>query len=204
MYLDFSKLSPAKRYFLMTQTIVPRPVAWVLTENRAGDYNLAPFSYFNAVSGAPPLVMISVGKKPDGADKDTRVNIEERKKFVIHIAHRELAPLVTESSQTLPYGESELDRLNLKLTSFSEFALPRLKDCRVAFACELFQITEIGDTPQSMILGEIQAVYVEDSIVEDRGEGRLKIHADKLDPIGRLGGSEYSSFGEIISIPRPK
>jgi flavin reductase (DIM6/NTAB) family NADH-FMN oxidoreductase RutF len=61
-----------------------------LSENENGGFNLAPFSYFNAVSSDPPLLMLSVGKKPDGSPKDTRVNIEQRSRFVIHIAHREL------------------------------------------------------------------------------------------------------------------
>ena len=85
MILDLSELKPAQVYFQMIQTLIPRPIAWVLSEIEAGKYNLAPFSYFNAISSNPPIVMFSVGKKPDGSDKDTHRNIAERKHFTIHI-----------------------------------------------------------------------------------------------------------------------
>jgi flavin reductase (DIM6/NTAB) family NADH-FMN oxidoreductase RutF len=145
MYFDFAEFSPNQAYFTMTQTLVPRPIAWVLTENAAGDYNLAPFSYFNAVCSDPPLVMLSIGRKPDGSPKDTRVNIEQRGHFVAHIAHREQAKPMTESSATLDYGDSELARLGLDTVPFQGFGLPRLADCRVAFACERYEIREIGN-----------------------------------------------------------
>ena len=114
MLIDFEDMDPKDAYHILTQTVIPRPVAWVLSENPDGDYNLAPFSFFTPITSNPPLLMISVGKKPaEGVSKDTRVNIEARKNFVVHIAHRDLAAAVTESSRTLPHGESELKNLDL-------------------------------------------------------------------------------------------
>ena len=204
MYIDLKGLSPNRIYLTMTQTVIPRPVAWVLSDNGDGGYNLAPYSYFNAVSSDPPLVFISIGKKPDGSYKDTRVNIEERSHFVIHIAHRGLAQSMTETSRTLPHGESELERIGLSVTEFEGFPLPRLKDCRVALACELYEIQELGSTPQSLVFGKVRSIYVADGVVSTDDKGRLKVYADKVDPIGRLGASEYVTFGEILTIPRPK
>ncbi|HCH70255.1 MAG TPA: hypothetical protein DE042_07255, partial [Colwellia sp.] len=60
MNLNFSEFSQNQRYHLMTQTIIPRPIAWALTDSNNGQLNLAPFSYFTAVSSAPPILMISV------------------------------------------------------------------------------------------------------------------------------------------------
>jgi flavin reductase (DIM6/NTAB) family NADH-FMN oxidoreductase RutF len=188
----------------MTQVVIPRPIAWVLTDNGDHRFNLAPYSYFNAVCSEPPLILISAGKKPDGSFKDTRLNIEERKHFVVHIAHRELAEPMTQTSRTLPHGESELDWVNLKLAEFTGFSLPRLADCRIAMACELYEIKEVGSLPQSLIFGKVKSVYLDDSVWEEDAKGRLKIHADRVDPIGRLGGSEYVTFGRILRIPRPK
>ena len=82
MHFDLSELSPNRVYYTMIQTLVPRPIAWVLTDNGNDSFNLAPFSYFNGVASDPPLLMISVGKKPDGTLKDTRTNIIERNEFV--------------------------------------------------------------------------------------------------------------------------
>ena len=204
MYIPFDQLSTDNIYFTMTQIVIPRPVAWVLTDNGNRKFNLAPYSYFNAVCSEPPLILISAGKKPDGSFKDTRINIENRKHFVVHIAHRELAEPMTQTSRTLPHGESELDWVDLKLAEFTGFSLPRLADCRIAMACDLYEIKEVGSLPQSLIFGRVKSVYLDDSVCEEDARGRLKIHADRVDPIGRLGGSEYVTFGRIISIPRPK
>jgi len=203
MHFDFAEFSPNQVYFTMTQTLVPRPIAWVLTENAAGDYNLAPFSYFNAVCSDPPLVMLSIGRKPDGSPKDTRVNIEQRGHFVAHIAHREQAKPMTESSATLDYGDSELARLGLETVPFQGFGLPRLADCRVAFACERYEIREIGNARQTLLLGLVRSVYVDDAAVTTDAKGRTKIDAARIDPLGRLGGGEYSTMEGVVTVPRP-
>ncbi|MFQ5994090.1 MAG: flavin reductase family protein [Acidiferrobacterales bacterium] len=204
MYIDLSKLSTTQIYFNLIQTTIPRPVAWVLSQNSGGGYNLAPFSYFNAVCSDPPLIMISVGKKPDGTFKDTRVNIEMRRDFVVHIAHLELLDALNESSATLPAEVSEIEQLGLTLTPFPGSQLPRLKDCRVAYACELYQLNEIGGIPQALILGRVKHIYVDDGVCSRDAKGRLKIHAERINPIGRLGGGEYVTFGKIRHLVRPK
>lgn len=203
MYIDLDQLTPNQVYVQMIQTLIPRPIAWVLSENADKGFNLAPFSYFNAVCSDPPLIMLSVGKKPDGSFKDTRVNIEQRERFVVHIAHREQAQVLTQTSATLPAGESELEREGLVSVPFDGFELPRLVDCRVAYACERYQIEEIGGTPQALILGRVRAIYVDDGVIEKDAKGRTRVLAERVDPLGRLGAGEYVSFGEIITVPRP-
>ena len=208
MQIDFGSISPNQRYFTMTQTVIPRPVAWVLSDN-GGDngnysYNLAPFSYFNAICSDPPLLVLSVGKKPGGEKKDSIVNIAERGKFVVHIPHWELAESVTETSRTLVHGDSELDRVDLSLIDFPGFDLPRIAECRVAYACELYQLQEVGSVPQTLIFGEIKQLYLDDTVVRQDEKGRLTVDALKVDPLSRLGGADYGRLGEIKSVPRPK
>lgn len=200
MYLDFQSLSRADIYRAMIQTIIPRPVAWVVSENETGNYNLAPFSYFNAVSSDPPLVMLSMGKKPSGAEKDTRRNIRERGHFVIHIPHREQAGAVTASAAVLGHGESEVERLGLALVPFEGSPLPRLAECRIAMACERYQILDIGPVPQAMVLGQVKRIYIDDAMLNAEG----RVLADRVDPLARLGGDEYGTLGEIITVARPR
>jgi len=204
MNIDLANISSGQTYFYMLQTIVPRPIAWILTENKTGSYNLAPFSYFNAVCSDPPLIMVSVGKKPDGSFKDTRVNIEQRSDFVVHIVHRELLQPMSLSSETLAADVSELDKLDLETTEFMGSRLPRIKQCRIAYACKCYEIKEIGGTPQSVIFGEVSQIYIDDSITSTNDKGRLKVHIDKLDPIARLGANEYMETGKIIQLDRPE
>ncbi len=203
MIVDLSELSTTDTYFAMTQAIIPRPIAWVLTENPLGDYNLAPFSYFNAVCSDPPLIMLSLGKKPDGTAKDTRVNIEARSSFVIHLPYVEQINRVNDSSATLPAGVSEVSELGLELTDFPGSRIPRLADCRLAMACELYEIKELGPVPQALIFGRLTHLYIDDGVAEKDAKGRLKIHADRVNPLGRLGAREYFAGTEIITLARP-
>lgn len=202
MIIDLASLSPNQVYFSLIQTVIPRPIAWVLSDNGDGSHNLAPFSYFNAVSSDPPLIMLSIGMRPDGTSKDTRENIEKHKHFVVHVAHRELLEYVNETSRTLPRTESELGRISVSLTDFEGFSLPRISQCRVALACELYSSQRIG-AEQTLILGRVHKLYVADEACEKDGRGRSRIRADIIDPLGRLGADEYCTLGEVITLRRP-
>ncbi|MCG2634484.1 MAG: flavin reductase family protein [Gammaproteobacteria bacterium] len=205
MIIDLADLSPNQVYYSLIQTLIPRPVAWVLSENSGGNFNLAPFSYFSGVCSDPPLIMISVGQKPDGTNKDTRVNILARRHFVIHIANRNLATAVTNSSASLAYGDSELERLGLTTEPFPGSPLPRLAACPIAFACQLYDYRELGrHQQQAMILGEVKQLYLNDDVAQQDEKGRLTVDATAVDPIARLGGNDYTRFGEVITVPRPK
>ena len=203
MYINLSDLSERQIYFTMTQTVIPRPIAWVLSENQSGSYNLAPFSYFNAVCSDPPLIMISIGKKPDGSFKDTLVNIEQRSEFVVHIVSRDLLGPMNQSSATLAQEHSELEITGLKTVPFDGSRIPRLVNTRVAFACECYEIIRLGSIPQSLVLGKISCIYIDDAVVGEDEKGRMKIIAEQVDPLGRLGASEYVSFGEKLRLQRP-
>lgn len=201
MNIDMTTLSPVKAYVLMTQTVIPRPIAWVLTENDDKSYNLAPFSYFNGIASDPPMVMLSIGLAPDGSTKDTRVNIERNKEFIVHIAHREMAELMTKSSATMPRNESEVDMLNLELAEMPGSTLPRLSACRIAYACEYDTIHMIRD--QAIVFARLTHFYADDSVVGKDAKGRMCINAVDVDPLGRLGGGEYFSAGELVYVERP-
>jgi len=206
MQLNFSEHSASERYHLMTQTVVPRPIAWALTESEGtpSSFNLAPFSYFTAVSSAPALLMLSVGKKPNGDDKDTLTNILKNKKMVIHIASEQQAELVTQTAATLAHGESELTNTTLTTTDFADFSLPRLSQCDIAYACELYEIKEIGDAPQTLIFVEVKHLYVSDSVINKEQTERIDITAEKINPLARLGGGEYASITAPFKLNRPK
>ncbi|ANS85371.1 flavin reductase family protein [Vibrio scophthalmi] len=202
MNIDMSALAPSQVYHLLTQTIIPRPVAWVLTESDSENYNLAPFSYFTAISSQPPLLMFSVGNKPDGEMKDTVRNVLETGKMVIHIASIDLAEAVTLSAATLPHGESEVEAGRIELCEMEDFELPRVKDCSIAFGCKLYEIKEVGDSPQHLVFAEIEQVFVDSQIIAQR-EDRLEIDAMSVNPLCRLGGTNYAMLEKTFSIARP-
>lgn len=204
MEINFDEISAGEIYFNMTQTVVPRPIAWILTVNEAGSYNIAPFSYFTAICSDPPLILFSVGKKPDGSLKDTRANIIRSGEFVVHIPSVHFMDAVNESSASLPPEISEVEKLNLKTVAFGKFSLPRIEGCPIAYACERYEIMEIGPKKQAIILGKVKLLYVDEKIAYSDNKGRLKVSVQKLDPLSRLGANEYASTGDIFTVPRPK
>jgi len=204
MQLDFKKLTPNQRYGAMVETLIPRPIAWVLSDNGDGSFNVAPFSFFTGIASDPPLLVLSVGKKDADNEKDTRVNIRERKKFVVHIASAHHLDRLNATSGTFAHGESEIDIAKLELTEFEGFSLPRIADCGVAMACELYRIAEMGAVPQAVIYGEIISMEVDDALIVPHEKGRFQIDAPSLNPLSRLGGAKYSDLGKPLFATRPR
>ena len=208
---DFRGLSVMERYILMTQAVIPRPVAWMLTENEGESgsgvggrrsFNLAPFSYFNALSSDPPLVGVSVTEKPEGGEKDTLLNVRRTGMFAAHIAPMGMLEELNASSAGLPYGESEVERLGLKTESFGDFGLPRVAGCPAVFGCDLHQEVRLGPT-QVLILGEVRLLYAAEEVLEKDAKGRTTISAEKMNPVARLGAGNYAGLGKFAVLKRP-
>lgn len=202
MLLECNDFDPNQLYHLLTQLIIPRPIAWVLSDNGNGTYNLAPFSFFNAITANPPIIMFSVGWKDENTRKDTWVNIEERKDFVLHISCWPQVQDVNNTSATLPQGVSEIDEFKIPLVTLEDWPMPIVKGCKAAFLCERYAIQEVGNDPQAMILGRIGRMWVEDEAVS-QGKDRIVIDPASMDPLARLGASFYSRLGDVLNIPRP-
>lgn len=203
MIIDMGALSAADRYITLTQTVLPRPIAWVLTENRDKSLNLAPFSFFNAVCSEPPLLMLSVAQQPTGYKKDTLANIEAGAEFVVNIASVSQLSALNQTSATLPYGASEIKAGDIALQQIDNFSLPRVADCKVAMMCKTYEIKYIGNREQALIFGEVMTIFVDDDCIGKDSKQRPKILAQKLQPLARLGAGEYATFGKILTLARP-
>lgn len=203
MNFQTKELTPSQKYHLLIQTIVPRPIAWVLTRNKNETLNLSPFSYFNAVSNNPPVIMLSVGHKKSGDKKDTWRNIKREEEFVIHIPSTEDATSVSKSSFEYGSDESEVSILGLKTKSvFKHSTLPVLEKAKIAFSCELVEIVKLEKSEQGIIFGKIKEYFLDDEVVEKAGD-IINVDVKKLSPIGRIGGNDFVSLGEIMTINRP-
>ena len=197
MQIDLSSLSAGSVYHLMTQTVIPRPIAWVLTGDGTGCLNLAPFSYFTAVSSQPPVLLISVGKRPDGTAKDTHKNAADTGRFVVHIAHSGLLDAVNDTAAPYAPDVSEIDALGLATTQEPSWPLPRLIGPRISFSCAVHHIDPLG--PQSLIFGQIEHVWIDDAVATHDAKGRLTVSASAADPLSRLGASQYASLGPVLA-----
>lgn len=208
MNIDLTALSSTQIYHLMTQTVIPRPIAWVLSKNNTecGDasLNLAPFSYFNAVASDPPLCMLSMGKKPSGEVKDTAANLSIGAHCIIHIASAEHAKSVTATAATLDYGESELEQNNIKTLAHENWSLPRIEDCPIAYYCKVHSTQDIGNAPQRLVFVEVLEIYVSDAVCERDEKGRITVDAMATNPLARLGANQYATLGTVLDNKRPK
>lgn len=202
MDIALNSLASNSVYHLMTQTIVPRPIAWVLSENSDSTHNLAPFSYFNAVCSDPPLLMISMGKKPDGSAKDTGANLALGQHCVVHIAHTQQAELVSATAATLAYGESETTQNDIPLIKQGSWPLKRIENAPIAYLCKVHSRQEMGNTPQLLIFLEALSLYIDDTAVSEE-KGRIKVDALAIDPLARLGANQYAKLGNVFSKIRP-
>ncbi|RNA66800.1 flavin reductase family protein [Alteribacter keqinensis] len=199
--IDPASLSKKENYAFLTQTIVPRPIAFVTTLSKDGVLNAAPFSYFNVVSADPPLLMISIGKR-GGDKKDTSRNIVETGSFVVHVTDEANVEEMNATAANLPPDESEVERVGLTPVESTVIDVPGLKEARVRFECKLEKhMTFTGNEGETdVIFGRILHYHVADEVMGESG----KVEADKLKPVARLGGKEYAPLGEIFTIDRPK
>jgi flavin reductase (DIM6/NTAB) family NADH-FMN oxidoreductase RutF len=202
MLVDCNQYSSDQIYYLLIQLVIPRPIAWVLSDNGNGSYNLAPFSFFNAITSDPPILMLSVGWKDETTRKDSWVNIRERKNFVVHIPSDSQVHDVSNSSSVLPHGVSEVDKFHIAVEELEDWPLPKVKGTKIAFLCEKYAIHEIGKDPQALILGKINHIWIDEEVVS-QNKDRIVIDPQKVKPLIRLGGNHYSVLGEILTVKRP-
>lgn len=199
---DPNKASRADNYKLLINAIIPRPIAFVSTINKAGQVNLAPFSFFNAVASEPPTLMIAISRKRDGDKKDTLRNIEETGEFVVNLASDWLIDALVHCAAEYPYGVDEMQKVGLTPAPSLHVKPPRVKEAAVQFECSIIQTLTIGDAPATstaVVFGKIVQYHVLDAVMLDG-----KISPQLLQPIGRLGGISYTKLGEVFDIAIPK
>ncbi|MCB1215964.1 flavin reductase family protein [bacterium] len=197
MQIDPQTLSPARRYFLLISAVVPRPIAWVGTDNVEGGHNLAPFSFFNCLSASPPVLGIGFSPTESKPSKDSLANIRRTGELTVSIADLSLGDRLHESSAELPYGEDEFAATGLTPARGSVVSAPFVAEAPVAMECRLRQLIELGDTGSTMVLVDVLMLHIRDTLLDARGT----IDPHRLKPLARLGGGRYASLGEIFRLP---
>jgi flavin reductase (DIM6/NTAB) family NADH-FMN oxidoreductase RutF len=195
MQIDPATQPPATTYKLLTNLVVPRPIAWVSTISKAGVINLAPFSFFNAVGSDPPYVVVSIGRRDDGTAKDTANNIAESGEFVVNLVTESLLMAMNISAADFPPDQSELTAVGLLAERSVSIQPPRVAAAQASLECKLFQTLPLG--ANTLFIGEVVMFHVADQLVGDR------IHISDFEPIGRLGSpSVYCRTADRFEIQR--
>jgi len=200
MLFDFANLPPRERYKLLVSTITPRPIAWVVSQDAAGTLNAAPFSFFNAFAGDPPVIGVGVSSHEPGRPKDTRRNIRETKQFVVNLVSEDAAVAMNVTAIEFEAGIDELAEAQLKTLPSVHVKPPRIAISPVAMECELLQIVELGrDT--GLVLGRVLAMHIHDEMVLDAAQNY--IDTPKLKIIGRMHGTGwYARTSDLFEMNR--
>lgn len=195
MQIDPAAHCHADTYKILTNVVVPRPIAWVTSRGRSGIVNLAPFSFFNAVSSDPPYVVVSVGSRDDGSPKDTSRNITDSGEFVVNLVTEALIGAMNISAADFPPDQSELTAANLHTAPSACIGVPLLAEAEVSLECRLYQSHVLGTN--TLFIGEIVMFHVADHLVGER------LRIGDFAPLGRLGSpSMYCRTTDRFNLPR--
>ncbi len=194
MQINYENKELTQRYQLMAQTIIPRPIAWIVTQNK-GIINIAPFSYFMGLSSEPATMIVSIGHKSDGSEKDTLKNIRETEKCTICMVDEPLLEKMHFSSKEMESSLSEAEHFNIETEDVVEGFPPMIKGVPSAFFCDFYQELELKGSKTIPLVVEIKEQYIADRILSDRE----KITLD-YEPVARVGKS-YALLGEKITPP---
>lgn len=200
MYFDISELDPKRSYKLLASTIVPRPIAWVVTCDEHGRSNAAPFSFFNVFSGFPPVICVGIGNRDEGP-KDSLANIRNTGEFVINLVSEELAQAMNITAIHFPPGVNELEMARLATLPSTKVRPSRIERSPVALECRLSQILEV-DVTGFIVVANVVAMHIRDDAVTDPQECR--IDTARLQLVGRMespGGYVHTADRFMMRTP---
>jgi flavin reductase (DIM6/NTAB) family NADH-FMN oxidoreductase RutF len=200
MILDTAAITARQRYELLTSLVVPRPIAWVSTRSAEGRPNLAPFSYFAALSPTPFLVGVSIGHRR-GEPKDSLRNILATGCFCVNVATAGQLVEMNHTSGEYPPEIDEFAHAGLPLAEAESVDAPYVANAPAVLECRLFKHVELEGAANTLVIGEVLRVRLADSLPVK--EGTLFVDTHALHPVGRLWGDWYALVGETPSIPRP-
>lgn len=198
MEIKTAEIAWQTAYKLLTGAVVPRPIGWISTIDEDGVANLAPFSFFNVVSSNPPHVLFcSSARGSDGADKDTLNNVRANGQFVVNIVTEELAWAMNETSAPVLPDIDEFQLVNLTQAPSAMVKAPRVGEAPIHFECQVTEIVNVANS--AVVIGEVVHIHVDDDYLL----GNDKIDVDKLRPIGRMAGIEYTRTTDRFTLVRP-
>ena len=179
--------------------IAPRPIGWVTTQSSAGAINLAPYSYFNAFSAAPPII----GFSSEGR-KDSVTFAGQTREFVWNMPTWDLRDKMNITSASFPRGDNEFLHAGLTMAASRLVAPPRVAESPAALECRLVEIIELKDiegraVDRYLVLGQVVGVHIDEAFIKD---GMVDTAA--MRPIARCGYHDYAVVDAMFKLVRPE
>ena len=182
--------------------IAPRPIGWIASVDGQGRPNLAPYSFFNAISVLPPMVGFSSSPSENG-EKDSLANIRETGEFTVNIVSKKQMDAMNLSSAPLPHGQSEFDFAKIESEPSIQIAPPRVKGAPCHLECKLWQILPLppmaGGMQNHWVMGIVVGIHIDEHVITD---GRVDV--TKYSPIARLGYKDYAAIDTVFEMEPPK
>jgi len=196
--LRFADLAPRQRYKLLCGLVVPRPIALVSSLSPAGVINAAPYSFFNAFSENPALIVLGLQHNEDGSPKDTTRNIHVSGEFVVNLVDEGIAEAMNVTATEFPSDMSEPEIANLRLAPSTLVKPPRLADAPASFECR--RVVGLAFGPQrELLIGEVIGVHAREGVVDP---ATLNVDFEALRPVGRLCGNMYARQRDMFELKR--
>ena len=201
MHFDLAQIPTTDAYKLLVSTVVPRPIALATTVDGAGRVNAAPFSFFNAVSSVPPVVVLGISTGDTNGDgyKDTERNIRDSGEFVVNLVDEALAERMNICAVDFPAGIGELDKAELIPLPLVGVRAPRIAQSPVSFECR--RITGVSLGPRSMLeIGRVIHIHIRDDLVDPE---KMYVRIEKMRLIGRVHGRGwYARTSDLLLMDR--
>lgn len=192
MYLDENTADKGEYYWMIKNTVVPRPIAWVSTQSTDGAFNVAPYSFFNIVTLDPAIVEVCFG-----GPRDTLDNLRATGEFVVNLVTEGLVERETITAAIVPSHIDEAQLAGLSLAASEKVSVPRIADARVALECVYESEIDVYGT--TMVFGRVVGLFVRDEILAPNGRPDYA----KYRPVGRMGGSGYSVVRDAFEVKVP-
>ena len=195
---DFEALLPADRYRLLTNFVVPRPIALVSTRSTEGQNNAAPMSFFNVLSHDPPIIILGIQSRPDGCEKDTMTNIRRTGEFAVNMVDRTIANEMIICGANFNSGVDEFAVSGLTSVFGSKVNVPLALESPCTMEC---RVERIIDYPRrAIILGEVLSMHVRRSCLDKNVH---YVNPEEYQPIARMHADNYILSGEQFSLRKP-
>ncbi|HVH80804.1 MAG TPA: flavin reductase family protein [Stellaceae bacterium] len=201
MHFDLAKMPKQDGYKLLISTVVPRPIALTTTVDVNGRVNAAPFSFFNAVSSEPPVVVLGVnGTGPGGSGyKDTEDNIRETGEFVVNLVDEALAERMNICAVDFPTEVGELEPARLTPLPSVGVKPPRIAESPVSFECTRITGLSLGGN-STLEVGRVIHIHIRDDLLDME---KLYVKTDQIGLIGRMHGrGRYARTTDLFRMDR--
>ncbi len=203
MFID-PLTAPGFKRSIFNAIVAPRPIGWISSIALDGRANLAPFSQFNLVSTAPPVVMFACNTPEDRDEKDTIANVKSTGEFVVNLVSWDLRDAMNLTSSPMAHGVDEFQHAGVEKAASVMVAPPRVAASPASLECRVIRLIRIepehpGETASTVVLGRVVGLHIKDGFLDEEG----RFDTVKAQPATRLGGFQYATVGEVIEMRSP-